>query len=189
MISTAVATVSIPSSSWLDLDDDDVDENEIVRIGYDSNGNGCEASIDMILEQIQHTSSRNVSAVVMYLYLGSDYNTQHFRPDDDRIQRAVEALVVSTYHDQGRKQWKRLILEFSTPPSRAIRLGTKDESRWFKLERRVKEQTTKFATQLQRKLKLDETQIRVDGTIKSNIQPNGDFINCGAAIISFPTVR
>jgi hypothetical protein len=188
MISTET-TVSIPSSSRTYYDNDDVDESEVVRIGYDSDGNGCETSVDQILDGIQHASSSNINAVVMYLYLGSDYTRQHFHPDDDRIQRALEWMIVSTHQDQGRRRLKRIVLEFSTPPGRAICLDSRDESNWYKLERRVKEQTTKFATRLQRKLNFNETQIRVDGNIRSDIQPTGDFVNHGAAIISFPYVR
>jgi hypothetical protein len=181
---------SIPSSHNA-YDAYDVAEGEIVRIGYDDNGNGYGASVDQVLEEIQSSSSSDNSshpAVVLYLYLGYDYTTQHFRPEDDRVQRALEGMVVTTYKTEGRR-WKRLVLEFSTPPGKAVGLHSKDESRWFKLERHVKEQTSKFATRLQRKLDLDETEIRVDGNVRSDIQPTGNFVNHGVAVISFPKVR
>ena len=69
-----------------------------------------------------------------------------------------------------------------------VEQGSKKEDKWYELEQTAKTQTSRLGRSLQRKLDLDETQIRIDGDVHTEVNPNCDCKYSGVAVISFPQV-
>jgi hypothetical protein len=104
--------------------------------------------------------------------------------DDKDVEDALIDMIVQTWIDG--RNWKSIRLDFASPGF--VEQGTKQEDRWNALEQKAKQQTTRLGRSIQRRLDLDETQIRVDGDIHTDVDPNCDCKYTGVAIISFPQV-
>lgn len=85
------------------------------------------------------------------------------------------------------KHLKKIQLEFDSGPT-PIPQDSKRERKWLKLQHQVQKRTHDMARNIQRKLDLDETEIRVDGHVKQEMRPTGDILHRGVAVISFPKV-
>jgi hypothetical protein len=140
----------------------------------------ADVSADQAVGQIRHLC--NDSAVVqLVLDLGTSKNTIL---DSKDVEDGLTDVIVKSWLD-GRR-WKSIQLNFSSPGF--VEQGSKQEDRWYALEQKAKQQTSRLGRNLQRRLDLDETQIRVDGDVHTDVDPNCDCHYKGVAIISFPEV-
>jgi hypothetical protein len=136
-------------------------------------------SPDEVIQKIQEARSSIMTKFV--LDLGTTKKTVL---EVDAVEEAIVDMVVST-HSNGK--WKSIQLEFSSPGF--VKQGSKQEDRWYEFEQKAKQHTSRLGRSIQRQLDLDETQIRVDGDVHTEVNPNCDCKYSGVAIISFPKLN
>ena len=140
----------------------------------------ADLSADEVIQRIQQAGGDS-STTKLILDLGTSRKTVL---DDDAVEQALAELLYCTF---SKRKWKSVTLEFASPGF--VEQGSKKEDKWYELEQNAKQQTSRLGRSIQRKLDLDETQIRVDGDVRTEVNPNCDCKYSGVAIISFPQVR
>jgi hypothetical protein len=142
---------------------------------------GADLSADQVLQKIRQAGD---DATVVRLQLDLGTSTKILL-EDERVAGALIEMIVQSWTKQGR-QWKTIQLDFTS--AGYLEQDSKEEDRWLRLEKKAKEQTSRLGRQLQRRLALDETQIRVDGDVHTEVDVSCDCKYTGVAIISFPKV-
>ena len=136
-------------------------------------------SANEVIQRVEQAGG-NTSTTKLILDLGTSKKTVL---DNDAVEQALVELLYCTFST---RKWKSITLEFSSPGF--VEQGSKQEDKWYALEQNCKQQTSRLGRGIQRKLDLDETQIRVDGDVHTEVNPNCDCKYSGVAIISFPQV-
>ena len=147
-------------------------------IGFEDN-----ESLDQVITQLRDAfdekHTRSSSDFFDGLCLGrADYLLE---ANDGCVTAIIEQGIISSHPHH---PWKFVQLEFDSGPT-PIPPDSKRERRWLKLQTKIQLRIHSMARSIQQKLDLDETQIRVDGNMKQDINPYGDIIHRGTAIIHF----
>ena len=137
-------------------------------------------SVDGVIQRMEQAGGNN-SVTKLILDLGT--SSKKTILDDDAVTQALVELLYCTF---SKRSWQSITLEFSSPGF--VEQGSKKEDKWYELEQKSKTQTSRLGRSLQRKLDLDETQIRIDGDVHTEVNPNCDCKYSGVAVISFPQV-
>ncbi|KAG7371868.1 hypothetical protein IV203_018010 [Nitzschia inconspicua] len=142
-------------------------------------------SPDQVMEQIRQaaagsstTTDPTTAATQLILDLGCSKKTML---DSKEVEEALITMIVQTW-SEGRK-WKSVQINFGSDGF--VEQDSKEEDRWHSLEEKAKQQTSRLGRNLQRRLDLDETQIRLDGDIHTEVDPNCNCKYTGMAVISF----
>lgn len=141
----------------------------------------ADATADQAIAQLRQ-AGKDDTVLQLRLDLGSSKKTIL---DNKDVEDALVDMVVTSWSD-GRRKWKSIQLDFASPGF--VEQYSKEEDRWYALEEKAKRHTSRLGRAIQRKLDLDETQIRVDGDVHTDVDPNCDCKYTGVAIISFPEV-
>jgi hypothetical protein len=180
-----------------DVFDDEVDGNVVVeKIGFDEN-----ESLDQVVTHLRRflllttddkgmVGDNAAAATLQGICIGrSDYLLE---ANDGCIVSILQKGIVDSYDDNDdtttkgrRRKCKWIKFEFN---SDAFPQDSKRELRWLKTQSKIQQRIHELARKIQRALDLDELEINVDGHVKQDIEPNGDTIYHGTAIINFPKV-
>jgi hypothetical protein len=143
---------------------------------------GADLTSDQVLERIRLV---RMDGSIDQLILDLGTSKKMTILDNKMVEDALIEMLVQSWMD-GRK-WKLIRLDFASQGF--VEQGSKQEGYWDALEQKARQQISRLGRTIQRRLDLDgDTQIRVDGDIHTDVDPDCNCKYTGIAIISFPQV-